>query len=75
MLTQGFTTVSGGSMGKPPVLRIGDLVLQESGTITQSLMEKYDTLHYLFPTSGDRRAKVQTRTYMLPKAPSWPMGT
>ena len=40
MLTLNFTTVSGGSMGKAPMLKVGDLVLQESGEITQFLVEK-----------------------------------
>ena len=58
MLTLDFTTVSGGSTGKSPALKLGDLVLQESDAITQYLLEKYDTLNYLLPKSRNRRAQV-----------------
>lgn len=59
MLTLDFSTVSGGSIGKSPVLKVGDLVLQESGAITQFLLEKHDTLKSLLPKSRNRRAQVQ----------------
>ena len=59
MLTLNFTTVSGGSMGKAPMLKVGDLVLQESGENTQFLVEKLHTLDYLLPKSRNRRASPE----------------
>ena len=59
MLTLPSTTASGGSMGKAPVLNVDNLILEESGAITQYLLEKYDTLRYLLPKSSTRRAKVR----------------
>ena len=45
-------------MGTSPVLEVDDLILQDSGAITQFLLEKYDTLGYLLPKDPTRRAQV-----------------
>ncbi|KAL8788609.1 MAG: hypothetical protein Q9195_007204 [Heterodermia aff. obscurata] len=57
-----FKQECGGSMGKAPVLKIEDLVLEESGAITQYLIDEYDTLHYLLPL--DPTLKAKTLLYM-----------
>lgn len=55
-----FEKESGGTMGKAPVLVDGELVVQESGAITEYLLDKYDTLNQLLPLSPSSRTKCQT---------------
>ncbi|KAL8817335.1 MAG: hypothetical protein Q9191_008165, partial [Dirinaria sp. TL-2023a] len=50
----------GTRLGKAPVLRDGDLILQESGAITEYLCENYDPSHQFLPTGPpEERAKVR----------------
>lgn len=58
--TKPFEKESGGTMGKAPVLVDGDLVVQESGAITEYLLDKYDTLNQLLPLTPSERTKCQT---------------
>ncbi|KAK3616805.1 hypothetical protein LTR56_025708 [Elasticomyces elasticus] len=61
-----------GGLGKFPVMKDGDVVLYESGNITEYICDKYDTEHRFLPAIGDpKRYQVQQwvhaaeATYML----------
>ncbi|KAK4692972.1 glutathione S-transferase, partial [Lecanoromycetidae sp. Uapishka_2] len=54
-----FKQTCGTHLGKAPVLKDGDLILQESGAITEYLCEHYDATHRLLPTDQASRIKVR----------------
>ncbi|KIW80140.1 hypothetical protein Z517_06755 [Fonsecaea pedrosoi CBS 271.37] len=51
-------------MGKSPVIRDGDLVVQESAAIVEYLCETYDLQGRLLPPPQERRARAKVREWM-----------
>lgn len=45
--------------GKSPAIQEGDIILGESGAISEYICERYDTQHRLLPTDPIKRAKVR----------------
>ncbi|KAI9652182.1 MAG: hypothetical protein M1831_007163 [Alyxoria varia] len=58
-----FKKASGNPLGKFPVIKDGDLMVHESGAITEYLCDHYDPIHRLIPSSSShptQRSQVQT---------------
>ncbi|OBT38908.1 hypothetical protein VE00_10883 [Pseudogymnoascus sp. WSF 3629] len=47
------------AVGKSPAIQDGDIIIGESGAISEYICERYDTLHQLLPTDPIKRAKVR----------------
>jgi len=47
------------AVGKSPAIQEGDIILGESGAISEYICEQYDTQHRLLPTDPIKRAKVR----------------
>ncbi|KAJ0124769.1 hypothetical protein J7T55_006110 [Diaporthe amygdali] len=54
---------AGQALGKSPTITDGSLVVTESGSISEYLLETYDTGHKLLPQESSARAKVKEWLY------------
>ena len=59
-----FKKETGTLQGKAPVLKDGDLVIQESGAIAEYLCEMYDRDHRLIPAFNQPKARNKVREFI-----------